>query len=123
MVKSSTKYWNPLLLQNAGMWEAIDGTEGMLEQITLAIDPVTGDYTRLTCFKAGSNTTAIGAKSHDYPEEILIIAGRLYDAAFDLWLEAGHYASRPPGEIHGPFIATEDCLVLEIAYPSQATTK
>jgi hypothetical protein len=24
------------------------------------------------------------------------VSGRLYDQAFDLWLETGHYASRPP---------------------------
>ena len=41
--------------------------------------------------------------SHEYPEEIYIVSGRLYDEAFNIWLEAGHYASRPPGEVHGPF--------------------
>jgi len=46
--------------------------------------------------------------------------GRLYDAAFDMWLETGHYASRPPGEVHGPFIAEEECVVLEMSYPSQS---
>lgn len=29
------------------------------------------------------------------PEEVFIVSGRLHDQAFDLWLEAGHYASRP----------------------------
>jgi hypothetical protein len=29
-------------------------------------------------------------------EEVFIVSGRLYDAAFGLWLEAGHYASRRP---------------------------
>jgi hypothetical protein len=40
---------------------------------------------------------------HDHPEEMLIVSGRLWDGAFGMWLETGHYASRPPGEVHGPF--------------------
>ena len=49
------------------------------------------------------------------------VSGRLFDVAFDVWLEAGHYASRPPGEVHGPFICEQECLVLEISFPSQQT--
>ena len=88
----------------------------------MAIDNETGDYTRLTRFKAGANTAHFGTKSHEYPEEIMIIKGRLYDQAFDQWLEMGDYASRPPGELHGPFRADEECIVLEISYPSQSST-
>ena len=106
--------------ENASKWEPIEGTEGMLEQLTLAMDDVTGDYTWLTRFQAGADTKNFGAKSHDYPEEIYIISGRLYDEAFDMWLEAGHFASRPPGEVHGPFICEEECLVLEVSHPSQS---
>jgi hypothetical protein len=32
---------------------------------------------------------------------------------------SGDYASRPPGEPHGPFRTDEGCLVLEISFPSQ----
>jgi hypothetical protein len=32
----------------------------------------------------------------------------------------GDYASRPPGEPHGPFRTNEGCLVLEVSFPSQA---
>lgn len=120
MAKITSTYWNVLDPASAAKWEVIDDTQGMIEQLTLAIDEQTGDYTRLTRFKAGADTSDIGAKSHDYPEEIYIISGRLYDAAFDLWLEAGHYVSRPPGELHGPFICDTECLVLEISYPSQS---
>lgn len=120
MTKSTITYWNVLSAESKSNWEVIDGTDEMLEQLTLAIDKSTGDYTRLTRFKEGANTKASGGKSHDYPEEIYIISGRLYDAAFDIWLEAGHFASRPPGELHGPFICKEECLVLEVSYPSQA---
>ena len=120
MSKNTIQYWNVLKPISASKWEAIEGTHGMLEQLTLAIDDETGDYTRLTRFKTGANTKEFGGKSHDYPEEIYIISGRLYDGAFDIWLEAGHFSSRPPGEIHGPFICAQECLVLEISYPSQS---
>ena len=90
-----------------------------MHRITLAEDPKTGDYTRLTRFKSGYSTDSFGAKSHDYPEEIFIVSGRFYDEAFDQWLEAGCYASRPPGEVHGPFKAEGDAVVLEISYPGQ----
>ena len=120
MSKTTATYWNVLAEANRHRWEPIEGTDGMLEQLTLALDEQTGDYTRLTRFKAGADTRTFGGKSHVYPEEIYIISGRLYDQAFNLWLEAGHYASRPPGEVHGPFLCEEDCLVLEVSYPSQS---
>ncbi|MDD5759480.1 MAG: cupin domain-containing protein [Desulfobulbaceae bacterium] len=120
MAKSTATYWNVFAPTNSDQWEPIAGTSGMIEQLTLAIDEQTGDYTRLTRFKAGADTSASGGKSHAYPEEVYIISGRLYDAAFQQWLAAGHYASRPPGEVHGPFICEEECLVLEVSFPSQS---
>jgi len=120
MPKSTVKYWNPLLSENKNKWKPIDGMERFAEELTLAIDDASGDYTRLTRFKAGADTTPFGPKSHRYPEEVFIIEGRLYDAAFDKWLEAGDYASRPPGEVHGPFKTDVGCLVLEVSYPSQS---
>jgi len=120
MSKSTITYWNVLITENAPKWEPIEGTNGQIEQLTLSIDAETGDYTRLTRFYAGADTTESGGKSHDYPEEVYIVSGRLYDAAFNVWLEAGHYASRPPGEVHGPFICEQECLVLEISYPGQS---
>jgi len=120
MSKSTIQYWNTLAATNKSQWSVIADTNGELEQLTLSIDDVTGDYTRLTRFKAGADTSMFGAQFHDYPEEIFIISGRLFDVAFDVWLEAGDYASRPPGEVHGPFICEQECLVLEISYPSQA---
>ena len=120
MAKSTATYWNVLAPENSDKWNPIPGTSGMLEELTLAIDEKTGDYTRLTRFKAGANTSEFGGKSHTYPEEIYIISGKLYDAAFDKWLVAGDFASRPPGEVHGPFICKEACLVLEVSFPSQS---
>ena len=123
MPKSTIQYWNTLLSENRSHWHPIEGMEGFAEELTLAIDKESGDYTRLTRFMAGADTTPFGPKSHSYPEEILIIEGQLYDGAFDKWLEAGDYASRPPGEVHGPFKTEVGCLVLEISYPSQSTNE
>lgn len=123
MAKTTKTYWNPLREESNSLWSPIKGMEEVAEELTLAIDLETGDYTRLTRFKPGADTSAFGAKSHDYPEEIMILEGRLYDAAFDKWLEAGDYASRPPGEVHGPFKSEEGCIVLEISCPSQAVKK
>ena len=119
-MKSTKTYWNPLTIENDTVWKVIEGSDGNLSQLTIAEDPETGDYTRLTKFKSGYSTEAFGAKSHDYPEEIFVVSGRLYDATFDMWLEPGYYASRPPGEVHGHFIADGDVVVLEMSYPSQA---
>ena len=123
MSKTTVTYWNALDVINDGKWEAIEGTGGLLEQITLAIDQENGDYTRLTRFKAGADTKAFGGKSHDYPEEIFIVSGSLYDEAFDRWLKSGDYASRPPGELHGPFKTVDGCVVLEMSFPSQTIHK
>lgn len=120
MAKTTITYWNPLSTANEDQWQAIEGLEGVAEELTLSIDPETGEYTRLTRFRAGADTTPFGGKSHEYPEEIFIVSGRLYDQAFDLSLEAGHYASRPPGEVHGPFKTEFGCIVLEVSFPNKA---
>jgi hypothetical protein len=119
MTKSIATYWNPLAAENKGRWTPLRGLEGMAEELTLSIDPATGEYTRLTRFLPGADTTAFGGKSHTYPEEVFVVSGRLYDRAFDLWLEAGHYASRPPGEVHGPFKTDVGCVVLELSFPNR----
>jgi hypothetical protein len=119
MAKTTKTYWNPLLRQHAGEWRPVSGLEGVAEELTLSIDPETGEYTRLTRFLPDADTSAFGGKSHDYPEEVFIVSGRLYDQAFDLWLETGHYASRPPGEVHGPFRTDEGCVVLEVSFPNK----
>jgi len=122
-MKSTTTYFNPLDIKNSKLWEDIEGSDGNLQQLTISIDRESGDYTRLTKFKDGYSTKAFGAKNHNYPEEIFVVSGRLYDEAFDLWLESGFYASRPPFELHGPFVADGEVIILEISYPSQAVKK
>ena len=119
MSKTTIRYWNPLDPANDHRWESVPGLEGQAEFLTLSIDPDSGEYTRLTRFLPGADTASLGGKSHAYPEEIFIVSGRLYDAAFDLWLEPGHYASRPPWEVHGPFRTVEGCVVLEVSFPGR----
>ncbi|MCK5831228.1 MAG: cupin domain-containing protein [Methylococcales bacterium] len=119
MSKSTKKYWNVLAEEHTNEWEVVEGTEGKIKQLTVAIDKETGDYIRLTQFEAGADTNDFGSKFHDYPEEIYVISGRLYDEAFDMWLEAEHYCNKPLGEVHGPFRSEVGCLVLEISYRRQ----
>jgi len=119
MPKSIATYWNLLSPENNEKWNPIPGFEDVIEELTLSLDRDSGEYTRLTRFHSGADTTALGGKSHDYPEEVFIVSGRLYDQAFDTWLESGHYASRPPGEIHGPFKTNTGCVVLEISFPNR----
>ncbi|PSW69207.1 hypothetical protein C9J41_21280 [Photobacterium sp. GB-50] len=45
MSKSTATYWNVLAESNKSKWEPIEGSSGMLEQLTLAIDEISGDYT------------------------------------------------------------------------------
>ena len=119
MPKSTATYWNALSPASQSRWTWVRGLDGMVEELTLSIDPATGEYTRLTRFLPGADTSASGGKLHAYPEEVFIVSGHLHDAAFDLWLEAGHYASRPPGEVHGPFRTEVGCVVLEVSFPNR----
>lgn len=123
MAKTTISYWNPLEFDSKSKWQPITGLEGLAEELTLSADPEFGEYTRLTRFHPGADTGPFGSKSHDYPEEVFIVSGRLYDQAFDLWLEPGHYASRPPGELHGPFKTDQGCVVLEVSFPHQTGEK
>ncbi|MDR0477458.1 MAG: cupin domain-containing protein [Desulfobulbaceae bacterium] len=119
MAKTIITYWNALNPESNTRWTSVSGLEGVAEEITLSIDEVTGEYTRLTRFLPGADTTLFGGKTHAYPEEVFIVSGRLYDAAFGQWLTAGDYASRPPGELHGPFKTDEGCVVLEVSFPNR----
>jgi len=110
---------NALSEDSREKWTPVKRLERMAEELTLSHDPATGEYTRLTRFLPGAHTSAFGGKTHPYPEEVFIVSGRLYDAAFGLWLEAGHYASRPPEELHGPFRTDIGCVVLEVSFPNR----
>lgn len=119
MAKSTAAYWNPLFPEERKQWTPVKGLEGMAEELTLSIDPATGEYTRLTRFLPGADTSPFSGKTHPDPEEVFIVGGRLYDQAFGQWLETGHYASRPPGELHGPFRTDSGCVVLEVSFPNR----
>ena len=119
MSKSTITYWNPLSKVHEDKWKPLKGLDGIAEELTLSVDNETGEYTRLTRFFPGADTTRFGGKSHSYPEEVFIVSGRLYDKAVGMWLEAGHYTSRPPGELHGPFTTDVGCLVLELSFPNR----
>ncbi|MCL2726257.1 MAG: cupin domain-containing protein [Polyangiaceae bacterium] len=119
MAKTTTTYWNALKPESNTRWTSVPGLEGVAEEITHSIDENTGEYTRLTRFLPGADTTPFGGKTHAYPEEVFIVSGRLHDAAVDQWLAAGEYASRPPGELHGPFKTDEGCIVLEVSFPNR----
>ncbi len=73
----------------------------------------------MTRVALGADTATEEAESHDYPEEILIVSSRFFDQAFNTWLETGHYASRLPGEVNGPFKADIGCVGLEISFPNR----
>ncbi len=120
MAKDTTTYWNPLAAEHGGRWAPVEGLAGQVEELTLAADPRNGEVTRLTRFGPGADTRDVGVRCHDYPEEVFIVSGRVYDEAFDTWLEAGYYASRPPGEAHGPFRSDVGCVVLEVSRPTPA---
>ena len=122
MPKSTHGYFNALQAENEGLWEVLEDSDGLISFYTLSVD-TNGDYTRLTRFKAGADTTHFGAICHTYPEEVMIMSGRLYDSAVDRWLEYGEYASRAPYAIHGPFKCEIDCVVLEVSFLSQAVEK
>jgi len=118
-MKSTREYWNPLSKSNKKEWAPVEGLDGKAEYLTLSLDQETGEYTRLTRFMPGADTSELGQQSHLYPEEIFIVKGRIFDVAFDMWLKSGYYASRPPGEVHGPFYTDIGCLVLEISFPER----
>jgi len=119
MPKTTATYWNTLGSEGSERWRPVRGLEGVAEELTLSIDEDTGEYTRLTRFLPGADTTPFGGKTHEYPEEVFIVSGRLYDQAFGMWLETGHYASRPPGELHGSFKTDVGCVVLELSFPNK----
>ena len=123
MSKTTATYWNPLAGESDSRWQPVPGLAGIAEELTLSEDRVTGEYTRLTRFLPGADTSAFGSKRHVYPEEVLIVSGRLFDEAFGQWLEQGHYASRPPGELHGPFKTDSGCVVLELSFPNRANNR
>jgi hypothetical protein len=96
MPKSASKYWNPLNPTSRDRWKPVKGLDGIAEELTLSVDNETGGDTRLIFI--GADATPFYGKMHTYSEEVVIVSDRLVDKAVGLWLEMGHYASRPAGE-------------------------
>jgi hypothetical protein len=57
---------------------------------------------------------------HPFWEEVFILEGALHDLTLDQVFPAGTYACRPPGMAHGPWVASEGCLTVEVRYTRQA---
>ena len=87
----------------------------MFERI-LARDEATGMLTRLLRWEPGVDTSRIGQVTHEYVEEVLILAGSMRDLTLDERFSAGDYACRPPGMVHGPWATEEGCEMLEVRY-------
>jgi hypothetical protein len=119
-MKTIVPYTNLLSDQNGDKWIPAPGQEDKIWTWTIAEDPKTGFYTRLTKFAPGCDTSRMGAADHDYQEEVLILSGDLHDSAYNTTLKAGDYTCRPLHEKHGPFQTKGRCIVLEIAYPMKA---
>jgi hypothetical protein len=80
----------------------------------LAADPESGDLTALQRYDPGVDTTPIGARVHDYWEEVYILSGDLTDLRLGQTFTAGMYACRPPGMRHGPWRTDGGVLMLEM---------
>ncbi|WVQ78918.1 hypothetical protein IAT38_001009 [Cryptococcus sp. DSM 104549] len=76
---------------------------GVAQQM-LAHDPDTGDTTKVV-FRDPGHEQFGGPQIHDFWEEVHILHGALLDKGNNTWYKAGAYCCRPPGMIHGPYLA------------------
>ena len=105
--------WQPV----AGSTTGGAGGPGV-EQKILALDSESGDVTRLLRFAAGVETRE--TITHDFWEEVWILAGELIDLGKGQTFTAGMYACRPPGMVHGPYRVPRGCTTLELRYGKTA---
>ena len=122
MAKSTTIYWDALFPENQEKWGSIRGLEGIAEELTLSIDDNTGEYNEAHPISSWGRYNSLRRKIPSLSGEVFIVSGRLYDYSFNQWLEPGHYASRPPGEHHGPFKTDVNCVVLEVSFPNPSVS-
>ena len=59
MPKTTATYWNTLGSESNERWKPVKGLEGIAEEQTLSINEETGEYTRLTRFHPGVDTTPL----------------------------------------------------------------
>lgn len=99
-----------------GEWRPAGGpVEGIWEQILSASDD-SADYTRLLRFEPGTDSSANGALTHEFWEEVFIVSGDLTDLRLGQTFTAGMYACRPPGMPHGPWTSEEGVLMVEFRH-------
>ena len=75
-------------------------------------DPVTQFSVALVRFKKGSGVP--GAHKHASNQFMYCIQGRYEYASTGVTLEPGSFYHNPKDSVHGPTIAHEDCLLIEI---------
>ena len=96
-------------------WLPVEGVQG-LQEIVLAKDEDTGDYTRILKFSPGVDTSPLGEQRHDFWEEVWIVSGAIHDLGLDRTFTAGMYACRPPEMPHGPWRSPEGAVTFETRY-------
>lgn len=109
-----------LVNDGAGFAERGDGNSGISVKI-LASDLDTaakrGRRTRLLRMAPGAETPE--AHAHDYWEEIYILEGSMtvHDGTDgEKLVQAGDYAARKPGVMHGPVSTVGGCLMIDFCW-------
>lgn len=103
-------------------WTPVAGYTGVSEKVLSgALDHGRrlGLVTRLSRWQPGA--AVAHPVSHDWCEEVFILAGSLMIGTPARANEArplavGTYACRPPGIEHGPFFSVEGCTMIELMY-------
>lgn len=99
------------------VWRHPEGdVTGQLEELVLARDDETGDFTRLLRFAPRADTSPNGSLTHNVWEEVWILEGELEDLRLGKKFGAGCYACRPPGMVHGPWRSSSGATTFEIRY-------
>lgn len=94
-------------------WESVKGLPGLHKKV-LVRDPDNGNWTGMTKFEPGTDTTPLGVQRHDFWEEVLIVEGSLHDLSLNQTFTKGMFACRPPGMAHGPWVSPDGCVTFEI---------
>ncbi len=101
---------------NGRPWQETD-QKGVLERVLSRDEQDPEILTRLARWLPGVETE--GVITHEYAEEVYILAGDLQDLTLDSTFRLGDYASRQPGMRHGPYRTETGCIMLEIRYRPQ----
>lgn len=114
MPKPELEYFDPQVTDGF-VWRPAEGDQsGHLTEMILSEDPDTGDLTRLLRLAPGTDTSATGPVTHEFWEEVYMVAGELVDLRLQQRFTPGMYACRPPGMVHGPWRTDVGCVAFEI---------